>query len=155
MDLLLFPFIKIPVVAVIVSADVAVRCSTWFPTNSCTWFTHTDTRTCCIRVHRPCAHRPPWVVYKGLCFRLHTSEFLPSLKCKSLLTLYSLLHTLLTSVYMLRYHLMYAWLRQTVAGSLRNLAGSTGLRLDSTWAGQNLNTRNTQVTRATATWTAR
>ena len=36
MDLLLFPFIKIPVVAVIVSADVAVRGSIWFPTNSCT-----------------------------------------------------------------------------------------------------------------------
>ena len=187
MDFLLFPFIKIPVVAVaagilqynpiqsaisqnligpifateldyivkcpqcvIVTADVAVWCSIWFPTNSCTCFTHTDTHTCCIRVHRP-----PWVVYKGLCFRLYTSEFLSPLKCKSLLTLYSLLHTLLTSVYMLRYHLMYAWLRQTVAGSLRNLAGSTGLCLDSTWAGQNLNTRNTQVTRATATWTAR
>ena len=30
MDFLLFPFIKIPVVAVIVSADVAVRCSTVF-----------------------------------------------------------------------------------------------------------------------------
>ena len=23
----------------------------WFPTNSCIWFTTTDTRTCCIRVH--------------------------------------------------------------------------------------------------------
>ena len=34
MDFLLFPFIKIPVVAVIVSADVAVRCSIWSPTNS-------------------------------------------------------------------------------------------------------------------------
>ena len=47
------------VVAVIVSADMAVQCSNWFPTNSCTWFTHTDTCTCCIRVHGPCAHRPP------------------------------------------------------------------------------------------------
>ena len=36
MDFLLSPFIKIPVVAVIVSADVAVRCSIWFPTDSCT-----------------------------------------------------------------------------------------------------------------------
>ena len=95
----LFPLIKIPVVAVIVSADVAVWCSIWFPTNSCTWFTHTDTCMCCIRMHRPCAHRPLWVVYKGLCFCLYTSEFLSSLKCKSLFTLYLLLHTLLTSVY--------------------------------------------------------
>src|ERR1700761_3627277 len=40
-------------------------------------------------------------------------------------------------------------------GLLWDSAISTGLRLDSTWAGQNLNTRWTQVTRATTTWTAR
>ena len=42
-----------------------------------------------------------------------------------------------------------------VAGSLWDLARSTGLHLDSTWAGQNLDTCNTQVTGVTTTWTVR
>ena len=40
-------------------------------------------------------------------------------------------------------------------GSLQDLAISTGLHFNSTWAGQNLNTSWTQVTRVEATWTAR
>ena len=42
-----------------------------------------------------------------------------------------------------------------LAGSLQDLVISTGLRLDSTWAGQNLDTSYAQVTRAMTTWTYR
>ena len=96
MDLLLFPFIKILVVAVIVSADVTVRCSIWFPINSCTWFTHTDTRTCCIRMHRPCRDHGhayiflfPFSSSSSLVLRLHSPSYLYSLSCLTAIHLWA------------------------------------------------------------------
>jgi len=56
----------------------------------------------------------------------------------------------------LRYHLAYAWFRLgTLWGQYGTLAISTGLCLDSTWAGQSLDTNWTLVTRVATTWTAR
>ena len=80
MDTLLFYIVKIPTIAVIVSADLLYGVLFGFQPIVVLGLQLTDTHSYSIGVHRPCAHRPPSVVYEGLCFRSYTSEFLLPLK---------------------------------------------------------------------------